>query len=343
MRLEYESSRPEQNYKGGAKPWNFRISFQQQRDVWRVGEHFTASLRTLVVVAERDAEALRQEAQKLLADMAPIEAYCGYPGPALMAQVGERLRAGDWSGFARLVQRISLALLSNSYRDDAEVWKTDEEGEARLPDLLPPSMGRGQSRKPYFEVLVVAAGERSTWSDLRETFRRLRRTEDAFVYEPVIVGSLEDAILATVFNYDLQAVVIVDGFAYASPFAGPSLRTILAQHVPADAVQSGRDLSLLLAKGIHRVRPELDVYLTTDRNVAPSRVRKMRHRAARLLRGRRAAGDPPRILDGINDRYETPYFDNLKNYAPRPIGTFHALPIARGKSIFKSNWIRDMG
>ena len=49
------------------------------------------------------------------------------------------------------------------------------------------------------------------------------------------------------------------------------------------------------------------------------------------------------ILDGIKDRYETPYFDNLKKYAQRPIGTFHALPIARGKSVFRSNWIRDMG
>ena len=49
------------------------------------------------------------------------------------------------------------------------------------------------------------------------------------------------------------------------------------------------------------------------------------------------------VLDGVQERYETPYFDNLKRYAQRPIGTFHALPIARGKSIFKSNWIRDMG
>jgi len=40
---------------------------------------------------------------------------------------------------------------------------------------------------------------------------------------------------------------------------------------------------------------------------------------------------------------DTPYFDNLQKYAQRPMGTFHALPIARGKSIFKSNWIRDMG
>jgi arginine decarboxylase len=49
------------------------------------------------------------------------------------------------------------------------------------------------------------------------------------------------------------------------------------------------------------------------------------------------------VLEGIAERYSTPYFDNLKKYAQRPIGTFHALPIARGKAVFKSNWIRDMG
>ncbi len=49
------------------------------------------------------------------------------------------------------------------------------------------------------------------------------------------------------------------------------------------------------------------------------------------------------ILEGVQARFETPFFDNLKTYAQRPVGTFHALPIARGKSIFKSDWIRDMG
>ena len=49
------------------------------------------------------------------------------------------------------------------------------------------------------------------------------------------------------------------------------------------------------------------------------------------------------VLEGVADRYTTPFFDNLKRYAARPIATFHALPIARGKSIMKSNWIRDMG
>ena len=48
------------------------------------------------------------------------------------------------------------------------------------------------------------------------------------------------------------------------------------------------------------------------------------------------------VLDGVGERYETPYFDNLKRYSRKPIGTFHALPVARGKSIFRSHWIRDM-
>src|SRR5213075_2931377 len=49
------------------------------------------------------------------------------------------------------------------------------------------------------------------------------------------------------------------------------------------------------------------------------------------------------LMEGVNQRYDTPYFNNLKSYARRPIGTFHALPVARGKSVFNSHWIRDFG
>src|SRR5436309_1359371 len=81
-----------------------------------------------------------------------------------------------------------------------------------VPEVLPPGLGRGQSRKPYFEVLIVTPGERSTWNAMREAFRNMRRESDAFVYEPVVVGSFEDASLAAILNYNLQAVVIFDGF-----------------------------------------------------------------------------------------------------------------------------------
>jgi len=280
----------------------------------------------------------------LLTELAPLEELCGYPGPRLVAQVHERLQTGDWTGFARLVQRISNALLTSSYRDDQEPWKADEEGEARAPDILPPSIGRGQGRRPYFEILIVSPAERAMWPEIRETFRRLRRTEDEFVYEPVVVGSFEDAVLAVVFNTNLQAVVISDGFGYPSQYTVPVLREILARQVQvAEAARSG-DLGVLLAQMVRRWRPELDVYLTTDRDVARLAGSADAAPIRRIFYG---VEEPMEIhlavLDGVKDRYETPYFDNLKRYAQRPIGTFHALPVARGKSIFKSNWIRDMG
>lgn len=322
---------------------DFFSAAEGRLDRWRTLHRIA---RTLVGVAEREVDALRQEAQKLLTGMGPIEDFCGYPGPRLMAQLQERLQTGDRTGFARLVQRISSGLTTNSYRDNTEAWKAEEESEVRSTDILPPSIGRGQSRKPYFEVLMVSPGERSMWPEIRETFRRLRRVEDPFIYEPVVVGSFEDAVLATVFNYNLQAVVISDGFGYPSQYSVPSLREILLKQVELGegAQVAMQDLGTTLARMIRRWRPEVDVYLITDRDVG---VLAGSDEAAPIRRVFYAVEEPMEvhlaILDGIKDRYETPYFDNLKNYASRPIGTFHALPIARGKSIFKSNWIRDMG
>jgi arginine decarboxylase len=322
---------------------NFFSAAEGRLDRWRTLHRIA---KALAGAGERDKEALRQEAQKLLADMAPIEDFCGYPGPRLMVQMHERLQTADWTSFARLVQRISNALLTNGYRESADAWKAEEEGEPRPTDILPPSIGRGQSRKPYFEVLMVSPGERSMWPEIREAFRRLRRVEDPFVYEPVIVGSFEDAVLAMVFNFNVQAVVISDGFGFSSQYNVPVLREILLKQVqigegPRKATQ---DLGTALARMIRRWRPEVDVYLTTDRDVGTL---AGSDEAAPIRRVFYAVEEPMEIhlaiLDGINDRYETPFFDNLKKYASRPIGTFHALPIARGKSIFKSNWIRDFG
>ena len=284
------------------------------------------------------------EAAALLAELAPLEELCGYPGPTLMAQVTERLKSGEGAGLQRLTQRISMALLSNSYRDDPGAWADDEEGDPHLPKILPPSIGRGQARKPYCEVLIVMPGERSAWGAVRDGIRKLRRDTDQFVVEPVVVGSFEDALLAVFVNYNIQAVVMFDGFGYESQTPLADLRELLAAHLPQAAAARDGDLCTLLARAAHAIRPELDVYLSTDRDVAKQAgadeaagIRRVFYALEEMLELHLA------ILEGLADRYETPYFDNLKKYAQRPIGTFHALPIARGKSVFKSNWIRDMG
>lgn len=155
------------------------------------------------------------------------------------------------------------------------------------------------------------------------------------------MGSFEDAFCAAALNPAIIAVVLAEGFPYRSRHDAPVLRSVLDPLGEAE----GPDMSALrLARGLKRIRPELDVYLLSDRQVekiagdpAADAVRRVFYAVEEPLEMHLA------ILEGVQARYETPFFDNLKKYARRPIGTFHALPIARGKSVFKSDWIRDMG
>ena len=94
----------------------------------------------------------------------------------------------------------------------------------------------------------------------------------------------------------------------------------------------------------HKFRPELDVYLIMDcavekmaSQLESKNIRRIFYGIEDLMEIHLA------MLEGVNQRYDTPYFNNLKNYARRPVGTFHALPVARGKSVFNSHWIRDFG
>ena len=323
---------------------DFFSAAEARTDRWR---QMSAAGRAWHAAAARGQadEALHADVGRLLADVAVLEDYWAYPGSRIMATVAEALKEHDAAMFARIVQKVSAALLTGAYRHDTAAWDPLEEREGRLPEVLPPDVQPGEPVKPYFEVLVVTPNDPRGWERARRELRRLRRPEDPFTYEIVQVGSFEDGVLGTIFNTNLEAVVLYDGFPFRSRHDLPVLRDFLQRHSSIDpASLAPGALATTLASGIERIRPELDVYLLTDRaveqlagtdEVAP--LRRIFYNIEELMELHLA------ILDGVSDRYETPYFSNLKKYAQRPMGTFHALPVARGKSVFRSNWIRDMG
>ncbi len=285
------------------------------------------------------------EALAALADLEPLDQFSAFPGLRLIRALHEYLKEGDAQAFAHHAQRIHAALASGAFRHEIAFWEPGQEAEVQASDYLPPSAEADDKHRPYFEVLSVTAVDPSRYEQARHDIRRLRRIDDPFVYELVQVGSFEDAIVAVLANPELQAVVVGDGFGFRSQREWLDLRDILDHSMPLspDAVDV-RDYGLKLAKTIKAIRPELDIYLLTERG-------------AEVLAGRPEAAGLRRIfygieelmelhlsiLDGVGDRHETPYFDNLKRYSQKPVGTFHALPVARGKSVFRSKWIRDMG
>ena len=82
---------------------------------WRSLHRLT---RALAAADEASRGAVYAQVKTALHDLMPLEDLNGYPGPRLMALVAERLNTGDATAVSRLVQKISGALLSNSYRDD---------------------------------------------------------------------------------------------------------------------------------------------------------------------------------------------------------------------------------
>ena len=313
-----------------------------RNDQWRQLNAFARAWATQGDAAK--AGKLRAECTDLLANVSRIEYCWAYPGPRLLEALRTSLETGDAGTFARLVQKISHGLLSGDYRRSESNW--DPMAQDIDPTMLDAAPNEDQQQgKQYFEVLIVTPNDPAGWQRAADEMRRLRRADDPFVYSVVHVGSFQDAALAVVVNASLQAVVLFDGFQYESQHDLEDLGAFLARFAPTEDLDltPGR-MSTALARAIKSARPELDLYLLSDR--APELlagspdsacIRRLFHHVEEPMEIHLS------ILDGVRDRYETPYFDNLKKYASRPIGTFHALPIARGKSVFSSNWIRDMG
>ncbi|HKT49724.1 MAG TPA: decarboxylase, partial [Candidatus Angelobacter sp.] len=214
------------------------------------------------------AEAKRANAVAIFTELRQWEDFFAYPGPILLNAVRERISEGDALGATRLVQAISAALLTHSYRTNAAEWEGDEVFPNSISEKLPISSDGNVAHRPYFEVLVASAARPETWPGLKDELRKLRRPQDIFVYETVFVGSFEDTILATILNGSLEAVIISEGIAFASAHDNPVLREFLTNYLAAAGVDiRSPELGLSLAQAIKLIRPELDIYLLSDREV----------------------------------------------------------------------------
>jgi len=179
----------------------------------------------------------------------------------LLRALEERIGSNDSQGTLRLAQRVSSALMSRTYRSEVGDLEPDEDGPTA--ERVMPTAQRDSSARPYFEALFVTPSAQSRWPAQIQQIRRLRRAQDEFIYEPVLVGSFEDAVMAVILNANLESVVIYDGFPYASSQDVPLLKSVLSSRLGADlqARAASGDPGVVLAKVVKHFRPELDVIL----------------------------------------------------------------------------------
>ena len=234
-----------------------------RRDRWQqlqaLGQAWVAA-----EAAGRPGEGIVAEARSLLAELEPVETYFAYPG-ALARQVEQELDAGNAKEFASLARSIARSLLGSSYRRGVGHERADKPTADPALLRVPEYTTNGREEPLYFELLVVGVGEAEAQKRVRHELRRLRRHDERFHYEPVFVPSFEDAALATIFNFDVQAVVIYDGFPFSSQLGLGKLGEYLGRHLDLKPEEiESRSHGIALAEWIYRCRPQLDVYLLTN-------------------------------------------------------------------------------
>lgn len=292
----------------------------------------------------RTAELQAKQMRELLAGLALIEPYWAFPGLQAFNQLGRLLDAGSLDRLAFAVRRITRALGSGAYRRRTIPLDRDDTDEEEHEDEALLSPEARALAKPYFEVLIVDRVNEQQERWLKASMQAMRRPEDPFHYESVVVPSLEDALIGCLFNHNVQAVVVRPGLALKSTNQLEILTRLLNRvgDEEVDALnpeEYGPELCRLIAK----VRPELDAYLITDRSVEVIAGRDLGLCRRVFYNQEDFVELHLNILRGVQARYQTPFFTALKHYSRQPTGVFHAMPISRGKSITRSHWIQDMG
>lgn len=288
---------------------------------------------------------LQKRIEELFGSLAIIEPYWAFPGMSAFDHLRRLFDHGSFDDLAFAVGRVTRALTTGAYRRRHIPLERDSVDQDEHDDeaMLPPE-ARALA-KPYFEVLIVDNVNEHQERWLRNNVTRMRRSEDPFIYEAVVVPSLEDALVAVLFNHNIQAIVVRPGLVLKSKMDQNMLDRYLNRAGGQEEIDSmlpenyGPELCRLVAK----VRPELDAYLVTERSV---------EEIAGLDLGicRRVFYNQEdfmelhlNIIRGVQARNKTPFFTALVEYSKQPTGVFHAMPISRGKSITRSHWIQDMG
>src|SRR5262245_25009659 len=114
--------------------------------------------RNLVELAEAWSNGTggRDKVQDALDEMTATEEFHAYPGLELSTALRQHIAENDAHATASLARRITRAILTRSFRQNPADWDAHEGDEAVAADVLPPSLGRSDVRRPYFEVLIVS-------------------------------------------------------------------------------------------------------------------------------------------------------------------------------------------
>jgi arginine decarboxylase len=321
---------------------SLHINIGQLRiDTWNALKGHVAKLAAVAKDSPEEKKHLGSVVNSLN-ELSNLERFFAFPGLRSLAALKETCKMGEYYSLSRKTNEIAQLLVSDAYRNGAtledvsEVVKTTKKHSLKKTNIA--------SDKNYFEVLFVDDLSFSAELEIREKLQEIQGKDDQFVYRLMVLSSFQDALIALLFNHNLQSVVIRYGPVFKSDHITPLIRPFIENVLKIDlSEQPEADLGPLLGQYIRQFRPEINIYYITDTALTHLKDSTLNNFDRIFYRKEDLQELHLSIMSGIRERYKTPFFSALVNYSKKPTGVFHAMPVSRGNSVFKSNWIKDFG
>lgn len=275
----------------------------------------------------------------VLENLLCIEQYFSFPGVQFTKEISNSVSKEEFKAVGNRVTEVVALLVSDDYRTHPEMRPEHFENSENAKN----KEGSDKCRNS-FEVLYVEDLSLNEQENLKMKARDLIDVRDSLTYDLVVQRTFQDALICLFFNYNIQAAVIRYAPLRLSKNISKLIRPFIQNVLKIDLKKiSDAELGPLLGKYIHQFRPELDIYYITDKSLTHMEDNTVKAFRRIFYRMEDVQELHLTILNGINERYETPFFTALTEYSKRPISVFHAMPISRGNSVFKSRWISDFG
>jgi arginine decarboxylase len=307
-------------------------------DTWNLLDDACRQLAEVDLAGQDKAHEVAR-VKRLMDRLGAYERYWLYPGAENLATFRAHL---ERLSTVRLTEEVSLAVrLLSEYGDRAGLFDTST-------PLADQELVAQAKRQQFYTVLLADDSPHTAPDCLAACLRELRDPSDDVQFEILVVPSVEDAITAVALNGEIQAAIIRHDLPLRSRDRVPLMNSLLG---PSDAETSEATVLhhdraqdwVECGEWIRELRPHIDRYLLTDESIAASTDDEPDVYDRTFYRLNDVTDLHSTVLAGLRNRFATPFFDALRAYASAPVGQFHALPIARGASIFNSKSLQDMG
>ncbi|BBY53839.1 amino acid decarboxylase [Mycolicibacillus koreensis] len=283
--------------------------------------------------ARRDITHYVSRVKRLLDRLGAYERYWLYPGAVNLATFRRYLAENKT---IRLADEVSLAVrLLSEYGDRAARFDTSE-------PLADQELIAQVKQQQFYTVLLGDDYPPDAPESVAARLRALHDPADDIHFELLVMTSIEDVITAVALNGEIQAAIIRHDLPLRSRDRLPLMTALLGANDDAVAADCTYD-AIECGEWIRELRPHIDRYLLTDESIAADTAVEPDVYDRSFYRLNDVTDLHSTVLAGIRKRYATPFFDALRSYAEEPVGQFHALPVARGASIFNSRSLQDMG